>query len=235
MSTPKLRPFCHAKSKRTKRRCGQHVLVEGDVCKWHGKGGGRPIIHGRYSKLPKRIADAFEAARADPQLLDLSEGVALLDALMQERIGRMAAGDSPEWRKDLLERFDFAITLAAGDPSKLAKVLTACRELLVQGCDSDRAEAAIFAMREKVSARVEELWKIRLARGSVVNARDLAAMRVMELRELRRYLESKGVPLAIQQGCVAAMIALASGSNASPPEYRAELNAAALEVAGGRI
>jgi len=201
----------------------------------HGKGGGRPILHGRYSKLPTRIHDAFEKAIGDPKLLDLAEGVALLDALLQERIERLAAGDDPSWRLHLRDSIELVSDfMLASDWGAAAKAVRAHIDLIQTGCNVDKAEAAIFAMRERVSARVEELHRIRLARGSAVNARDLASLQIMQFREIRRFLDSQGVSIAIQQGLVRALIAQATSADVAPLDYRAELNASAIEVAGGR-
>ncbi len=238
MKAPKLRPnydpaYCPAKSRTTGNQCGRKT--GGKVCYSHGKGGGRPIIHGRYSKLPTRIHDAFEKAIGDPKLLDLAEGVALLDALLQERIARLAAGDDPEWRRNLWDTAELiSVHMLSSDWSAAAKALRAHIDLIKTGCNSDKAEAAIFAMRERVSARVEELHRIRLARGSVVNGRDLASLQVMQFREMRRVLDLEGVSIAIQQKLVRALIAQATSADIAPLDYRAELNASAMEVAGGR-
>lgn len=50
---------CRAKSKRSGVRCRKKPEPGRRVCRMHGAGGGRPIIHGRYSKV---LARAFAPA-----------------------------------------------------------------------------------------------------------------------------------------------------------------------------
>ncbi len=73
-------------------------------CRMHGgkapKGVAHPsTIHGRYSKdLPVRLADRFQASQADPDLLNLKLEIALLDARLEELIGRLDVdGAGSQW------------------------------------------------------------------------------------------------------------------------------------------
>lgn len=85
---------CTARSKRTGARCRKHAAPGRDVCSMHGgktpRGIHSPHWRGRgYSKdLPTRLADRFRLALQDPQLLELSSEIALLDA----RVGELLAG-----------------------------------------------------------------------------------------------------------------------------------------------
>jgi len=52
-------------------------------CKYHGGKAGAPIKTGAYSKynpVPRGLAKLFEAAMADPEILNLTKDIALLDA-----------------------------------------------------------------------------------------------------------------------------------------------------------
>ena len=51
--------------------------------------------HGRYSKaLPKGLAERFEASMADPQLLELRSELSLVDARIEELLGRVQAEET---------------------------------------------------------------------------------------------------------------------------------------------
>lgn len=94
---------CHAKSKRSQQQCKNFVVPGYTVCRMHGAGtpskgrpGGRPIIHGRYSKfLPKGgVLDAYKAAlKEDVKLLDLRDEIALIQSLLKQ------AAQDQNWEK----------------------------------------------------------------------------------------------------------------------------------------
>ena len=93
---------CTAKAKSTGERC-RRIAVNGyTVCQVHGAGspnkgrpGGRPIVHGRYSKrLPERLAGKYEEAARDPELLALRDEIALIDARIGELLERIDTGES---------------------------------------------------------------------------------------------------------------------------------------------
>lgn len=73
----------------------------------HGAGGGRPIVHGRYSKVLKRLRKRYEAALEGQGLLDLRPTLALLDLRIDDLLRRVDDGDDAAWaelREVLAER-----------------------------------------------------------------------------------------------------------------------------------
>ena len=86
------RPRCLAKSKQQERRCRQWPAKGKRVCRFHGARAGRPVIHGRYSKLlPARLAERYHESLADPEYLALRDEIALLDARIGELLAELAA------------------------------------------------------------------------------------------------------------------------------------------------
>ena len=91
---------CTAHSKRSGERCKNTASHGYPVCRFHGAGsknkpGGRPIVHGRYSKnLPIRLAAKYAEALADPDLLVLRDELALVDARQGELLERLDSGES---------------------------------------------------------------------------------------------------------------------------------------------
>jgi hypothetical protein len=63
----------------------------------HGAGGGRPIVHGRYSKVLKRLRDRYEAALEDESLLDLRPTIAVMDIRIEDLLRRVDDGDDAVW------------------------------------------------------------------------------------------------------------------------------------------
>jgi len=76
---------CTAKSKRTGERCKAQAVRGKDKCRMHG--GSTPVKHGLYSKYTKGIlADRIEELKNDPALTDLREHIALMTALLTDRL-----------------------------------------------------------------------------------------------------------------------------------------------------
>lgn len=105
-----------AKKKRTGQKCTAHTkdgspcrrwAVPGrSVCKFHGghspQGRAHPRYkHGKFSSfLPAKLAKRFEAAYADPDLLSMRQGVALLAVKIQEGAKQLdSGGASILWKK----------------------------------------------------------------------------------------------------------------------------------------
>ena len=70
------------------RKCGNPRTATTRVCRSHGAGGkatgGRPIEHGRYSKvLPTGLLARFEESLRDPALLSVRKEIALLDLAIE--------------------------------------------------------------------------------------------------------------------------------------------------------
>lgn len=66
--------------------------------------------HGRMSRaLPAHLRERYEQALADPELLDLSAEIRLLDVLVEDALARVGSGDSPHhWRElqDLIGAYE---------------------------------------------------------------------------------------------------------------------------------
>jgi hypothetical protein len=95
-------PRCRAKAKRTGEQCKRLARLGYPVCSEHGAGkgakrGGRPIVHGRYSKFlqPDEMED-FEAFR---QSFDLTEDLAFAATKTYHAAGKV----KPEQLPGLLE------------------------------------------------------------------------------------------------------------------------------------
>lgn len=99
---------CTAMSKRSKRRCeGPAVLGSPNQrCRMHGGKGEHAIgtrnasfKHGRSSKyLPAQLGDLYAEAISNPDLLEMSSHIALLEARMHELLGESTSDNPvPRW------------------------------------------------------------------------------------------------------------------------------------------
>ena len=93
------RPRCTATSKRTRERCKRAPSPGWAVCRMHGAGGGRPIKHGRYSKVLGRLRTSYEEALAQESLLDLGPTLALLDVRAGQLLQQVEDGREGAWQE----------------------------------------------------------------------------------------------------------------------------------------
>ena len=93
-------------------RCGAHGKRSGQPCRGLAMKNGRCRVHGglsvagaaaggfktgRYSKyMPKRLLARYEEALGDPNLLSLSDELAVVDARAQDLIAQLGTGESPK-------------------------------------------------------------------------------------------------------------------------------------------
>jgi hypothetical protein len=103
-------PKCGAKEKRTGDPCDQPAMSNGR-CRLHGgkalKGIAHPNFKGKgYSEgLPYDLIDAFETARADPELLQLRDEIALVQTRIKQLIQRLTTGEAQTRWKDVKDTF----------------------------------------------------------------------------------------------------------------------------------
>lgn len=81
---------CTARAKSTQQRCWFPAVKGKDKCRYHG--GLTPIKHGLYSKYAhKALADLIAENLQHPDLLDIRQRIATLDALTQDFLRVVAA------------------------------------------------------------------------------------------------------------------------------------------------
>jgi hypothetical protein len=130
-------------SNRTGQSCRGLAMANGR-CRVHGGGMASGALHpafkhGRFSKaLPARLAQKFQAALDDPELLSMRSSVAILSTRIVEIAERFDAGGSGElWAQLLVQwtNLEHANTDArkhreAGDPDKTARAASRAGEAL---------------------------------------------------------------------------------------------------------
>jgi hypothetical protein len=98
---------CTGKSKQSGERCKKSAVVGFKVCEIHG--GKTPVgtalpqtRTGRYSRhLPLRLAECYQEAIADPELLSVREDVALLDSRLSDVLAAASNQESGELWENL--------------------------------------------------------------------------------------------------------------------------------------
>ncbi len=165
---------CTAHAKQTGARCTKPVVPGRSVCRYHGGLGGRPIVHGRYSKSLGSLRAAYEESRNDPTLLELRDTLALLDVVVQKAAKRAADLDTPEYRERAMALYTAASQ--ATDPVQVQAALRDLGVLLRQGGDEDAALQQLSGAVERLSKRQEKAWDLRLSAANAINARDMVTL-----------------------------------------------------------
>jgi hypothetical protein len=149
--------ICNGHRRRTEEPCGQPAVRGRTKCRLHGglSVEGMAVAqfkHGRYSKsLPARLAQRAAEARSNPQLLSLSDDIAVAETLLAERLAALDTGESQAaWRglKAALTAFEAA--QAVGDVDGMQAHFTAMRQLVAQGAEGAQAVG-----------EVRKLWETR--------------------------------------------------------------------------
>lgn len=120
-------PICTAKAKTTGQRCKANAVTGMTVCRMHGgktpSGPDLPQFkHGRHSKhLPKAMAEAYAASIGDPDLLNLTSELALLDARLGDQLARLEHVDPYVLKAELADLIG-QLGLVAGNEAMVAAV-----------------------------------------------------------------------------------------------------------------
>lgn len=148
---------CGAKTRRGEP-CRQYAMPNGR-CRMHG--GSSPTglahpntTHGRYSKhLPTRMLATYEHAQQDPELLDLRDDIALLDARLSDLLKRVDSGESGQLWKDLRAAWKAVTTATTEDERSMA--LAELGPLIARGYMDTQAWGEIASLLERRRRLVE--------------------------------------------------------------------------------
>lgn len=99
-----------------KRPCENPAMISigSRVCRSHGATGGRPITHGRYSRmLPHGLLSRLDESLKDPELLSLRNEIALIDELIASLLKETEFDEEGNMMGDRKQRAEF-LNLVAG-------------------------------------------------------------------------------------------------------------------------
>lgn len=130
--------ICGAKKKNGKPCTATLINPDNGRCRMHGANSRAGIAHhnfidGRTSRrLPARMVAAYEAAQADPNLLELRNDIALVDARLSDVLSRVDSGEAGSlWKnaRDAMAQFQ----AAGADLAKAKSALAVLNDVLVRG------------------------------------------------------------------------------------------------------
>lgn len=150
---------CTAKSKRSGVQCKAPAIAGSPTskCRMHGGGalvgtGSPGFKDGRYSKyLPAELDALYREALANPDLIEMADHIALLEARIQSILAAASEGDPvPQW-KEVRERFaDVQTVCLAGKFEEMVAVLESMQHLIEAGERWDTTWAQITSTMEQL-------------------------------------------------------------------------------------
>ena len=170
---------CQAIAKSTGKQCRRRAVKGKRVCTVHGgltPGGiaSPNYKHGRYSKyLPARLLDRYELAVTDPELLNLSEEIALLDSRISDVLKGVDSGESGKlWREMGKLRAQFLAAQRAQDQAGMQDALIGLLEAVGRGHADFEAWSEVVDLLERRRRLVESEQKRRMAMHLLVKVED---------------------------------------------------------------
>lgn len=167
---------CGAKNRQGKP-CSSKFLCANGRCRMHGgTNPGRPIVHGRYSKVHGRIREAIAASEADTTLLDMRKTVAVFDALTKFALERAESKDTPEFRRRALKLLlDAREATVAEDAATARDRIIELEGLLREGIAEDRSMRELSSSAFRLYRVQGGAWQVKLARKNAMSLRDAIA------------------------------------------------------------
>ena len=152
---------CTAQSKRTKQRCQLWATPNSAVCKWHGSRSPRGRASGNYKgrgyskDLPTRLAEKYEEAANNPELLSVRGEVAVIELRFRELLQRIATGDvGALWRDLAAAKGEFLKAQSRQDIPAMGRALEVVNTLIDQGAQD-------WALWDAIGKEAERLARLR--------------------------------------------------------------------------
>ena len=177
---------CTAKAKSTGAQCQRNAMANGK-CWVHGgptpRGFALPhTIHGRHSKdLPTRLAGRYTASLSDPDLLNLSEEIALTDAFIEDARRGLDHGESGRLFSELKSVWDaFTAAQRMKDTDGMQHAIAEIGTLIRHGVASYAARNEAADLIERRRKLVDSEGKRRVAmQDSITSEKAILLVSVM--------------------------------------------------------
>lgn len=195
---------CKARSKRTGKQCQRPPMRGRDVCYHHGgktpKGAALPQTkHGRYSKdLPTRMLADYEAERTDPELLNLSEAIAVVRARQRELFRQITKGEAGSLWADLSQSWkEMEAAQRAKDGQAVVSLMTEIGTLIKRGATDASKWREITALMEQERKLIETEQKRRVSMQTMLTAEKGQLLVKALLASVNAHVSDKSVLTAI--------------------------------------
>ena len=147
--------------------CGAYAIRGKVKCHYHGgktpRGAASPHAkHLRYSQVPQRLLEGYEVALGDERLLELRDESALLQARVNDLLGRVDSGESGWLWAELGKTWEkYVKALRAGEADEVLEYQQYLDQLIRSGVDDYRVwEEVVKVVDQK--RRISESERKRL-------------------------------------------------------------------------
>jgi predicted RNA-binding Zn-ribbon protein involved in translation (DUF1610 family) len=177
------------------RHCQQRVVVEGERCRVHGGASPRGVAHprfqtGRYSKyLPDRLAERYEEALKDPELLALRDDIALTDARLADLLEGLSEGaGSGLWQRVKGTYDDMLQAQLAGDARRTIAAFEELGKLITRGVGEGAVWAEVLDVLER-RRRLKESERRRLVDAEqIITVERMMALMALVVDVIRQHV-----------------------------------------------
>lgn len=207
---------CGAKT-RSGSPCRRAPATGRTRCKLHGGatplGAASPSFKdGRHSKyLPARLLERYNEAAADPELLNLSAEIALIDARLGEVLGRVDKGESgAAWKAALTSLAALKAGIAEGSTRQTAAALTTLEGIIADGLDDYNVWTEIETLLEQRRKLVESEQKRLTAAQQMITSGQAMTLVVALIETVKRHVTDRDTLGAISAD-IAKLTAISAG------------------------
>lgn len=195
---------CTAMSKRTRERCLRPAMKQRTVCYHHGgkvpRGFALPQTKtGRHSKdLPTRLAATYLASRSDPDLLNLSDEIALTDAFIEDARRGLDHGESGRLFTELKAAWDVLTDAQrAKDGIVVSQAIGEIGALIRQGVASYAARGEAADLIERRRKLVDSEGKRRVTMRDSITSEKAMLLISSLLASVNRHVDDRRIRAAI--------------------------------------
>lgn len=194
---------CGAKTK-SGGVCKQAALPNGR-CHYHGgkslSGMASPTYkHGRYSKaLPARLAARYTESQSDPRLLELRDDISLIDARLEDLLGRVDTGESGALWGALLDA-RAALIAARHDEAKRNAILVYLLDLITKGHADYQAWRELGAVLDQRRKLVESERKRLVEMQQMITTERAMLLLGAVVGVIKEHIHDRGTLAAISAG-----------------------------------
>jgi hypothetical protein len=155
---------------------------------------------GRYSKhLPARLAERYQHAANDPELLALREDVALVDARLEDLLSRVDTGEAGVlWREARKAYHELREANATHDVKKASEAFASLGQWLEKGAGDYAAWDEINRVLEQRRRLVESERKRLIEMEQVITSEQAMVLIAALTESVRRHVTDRPTLAAIQ-------------------------------------
>ncbi len=166
------------------------IPMSSGPCRIHGGKAGRPIEHGRYSRVLNRWKKDFVRAQSDKQLLDAKQDLALMDVAIEKLLTRAEDGDCPSWRQQVGETFvALQMAIRSKRQAQVSALMKELANLIETGATEDQIATDLVLNVERRANRACRIGDLELKKAEKVSAAELGVVFRSWLDVLEKALE----------------------------------------------